>query len=97
MRLSTIFSIIIVLGLLGLGYMHEQVHVQIYAGYGIDSHVEYLSHFPDLVTIAESGCPTEECTLAHSINEIVSYPLSIFYIVLTSGILIIIILKEVEE
>lgn len=61
--------------------MHEQVHVEIYGSYGIDSHIEYISQFPNVVTIAERSCPSESCRLAHNINEAIGYPLMIFYVV----------------
>lgn len=82
MKLEVIgLSLIIIIGAIGLGYMHEEVHVAIYRGYGIESHVEYFSHFPNMVTIAKEPCPTEECELAHNINEIVGYPLQVLYTV----------------
>ena len=96
-----LYMAIFLLGFVGLGYIHEQVHVEIYRGYGIDSHVEYLSHFPDLVTIADEPCPNEFCTLANDMNEVVSYPLFIFYAFMGVAIFIILILYitrcEIEE
>ncbi len=77
-----------------MAYMHEQAHVEIYRHYGIDSHVEYFSHFPHIVTIADEPCPTELCLLANNINEIISYPLSLFYFMIGFGLIILIILKE---
>lgn len=85
-----IFIIILIIGFFGLAFMHEQVHIEIYRSYGIESHVEYLSHFPDLVIIAEKSCPTETCELAHNINEIVGYPLMVLYIVFGFAVLILI-------
>lgn len=70
--------LIIILGglcLILLGYMHEQVHVAIFKGYGIESEVHYISSFPDFKTVPEKNCPNEACVLAHNINEAVSYPL----------------------
>ena len=90
------FSIVILFGFFGLGFMHEQVHIAIQNSYGIESHIEYFSHFPDLVTVSSGGCPTEECNLAHNINEIVGYPLMVLYIVFGLGLLILIGLKEKE-
>ena len=75
--------------------MHEQVHVEIFRSYGIESHVEYFSHFPNLVTIAEEGCVDEVCVLAHNINEAISYPLLFFYSMI--GMLLILIIVAIEE
>lgn len=64
--------------------MHEQVHVAIYEGYGIDSEVSYIKDFPDFVTRPEKRCPTEECELANNINEAISYvlmPVFVFFII----------------
>ena len=94
MKHSTFFFIIMVLGIVGIGVMHERVHVEIYRTYGLDSHVEYLSHFPDFITIADGRCPTDECRLANNINEAVTYPLIIFYIVLMLGIMSLIKIQE---
>lgn len=72
-------SLLLLGGLMFLGFMHEQVHIQIYANDGIDSHIEYFSHFPNLVTVAEEPCKTEICRLSHNLNEIVGYHLIVFY------------------
>jgi len=93
-RLSAIFMIMFFLGAIGLGIMHEQVHVAIYSGHGIESHVEYFSNFPNLVTIAEERCPTEMCEFAQNLNEIIGYPLIVLYVVFGFFCEIIIILKE---
>jgi len=74
-----LLTIIVMGGAFGIGYMHEQVHVEIFTSYGIESHVEYLSHFPNFVTIAEEPCPSDACTMAHNINEAIGYPLSVLY------------------
>jgi len=92
--LPIIFLITIILGFIGFGYMHERVHVEIYRSYGIESHIEYFSHFPDFVTVAEEGCPTESCELAHNINEAIGYPLMAFYLLISIGMLILIVIKE---
>ena len=94
MKYSTAFGLLIILGFIGMGIMHEQVHVAIYNGYGIESEVYYLEYFPDFMTVAQEPCPTEACELAHNINEVVAYPLLIFYIVLMTAMLMIIILLE---
>jgi len=95
---SIAFGIIMILGLIGIGIMHEQVHVQIYSGYGVESRVEYFSHFPDFVTISD-GCPKEyfdSCRLAHNINEAITYPIQIIYVVISLGLFILILLSELK-
>jgi len=96
MRHLWLIAVLLVLGHFGLGYMHEQVHKEIFRGYGIESRVEYISHFPDFVTIAESPCPTDSCKLAHNINEIVGYPLGIIYLVFAILIFYRIIQEEIK-
>ena len=90
MKVSTIFMIVYVLGMCTLGYLHEQVHVIIFESYGVESHVEYFSHFPHLITIPDAPCPTEQCLASHHLNEIVSYPLLIIYAVFGMGLVILI-------
>ena len=87
MRTSNYFIILALIGFILLGAFHEQVHVQIYSSYGIDSRVEYFKGFPSFQTIADdtSGRCSEECNLAHNINEAISYPLGIVYILITFG------------
>ena len=94
MKLFIIAMITLLLGLVGMGIMHEQVHVQIYKSYGVDSHVEYFSHFPDLVTFTDEPCPTAECTLANNMNEVVGYPLMVFYCIFGSLFVMLILLVE---
>jgi len=62
--------------------------------HGIDSHVEYFSHFPDFVTIMEKPFPTEICSQSHSMNEIVGYHLQIFYLIIGIGLFLIILILE---
>ena len=76
------------------GVMHEKVHVAIFEGYGIDSKIEYFRYFPDMATVGEEPCPTEECELAHNINEIVSYNLDSFYLLIYVGLTAIIFILE---
>ena len=79
---------ILIFGILifsGFGIYHEQAHVQIYRSYGIESHVEYFSSFPDFVTITEpfpKGQCTEECILANNLNEVVGYHLTMVLVIL---------------
>ena len=97
MRNSTIFLILIPFGLILMGYLHEQVHVQIYESYDIESKVEYFKGFPNfqtVVTDAKGEC-LEECELAHNINEAIGYPLLIIYFMLTFGFYFLI--REAEE
>lgn len=92
--LTVLFAIIFIGGLIGMGYMHEEVHVQIYKSYGIESYIDLISYFPDGMTIAESPCPNETCELAHNINDVVAYHLTAFYVMIGFGILFLIILNE---
>lgn len=94
MNLSTFFAIVGIIGFLFLCIMHEQVHVQIFNSYGIDSKVDYIHHLPDFVTIANKSCPNDTCELAHNINEAISYPLNMVYCLLFLGLLCVIILLE---
>ena len=96
MRLSTLFMVVFFLGLLGIGFMHEQVHVAIYRSYGISSHVEYWGHSGSWATISEEHCPTDMCNFANNLNEIIGYPLVVLYIVFGFYLCIIIGLKEEE-
>lgn len=96
MRLITIAAVVIMLGFLSLGFMHEQAHVEIMRSYGIDSHVEYFSHFPGIATIYEKPCPNESCELANNLNEVVGYPLLVFYTVFSILLLIIIKQKDIQ-
>ena len=94
MRYSAMFAIMLFLGFIGNGIMHEQGHVAINNSYGIESKVYYLKYFPHFATVAEEPCPTEECKLAHNINEAIGYPLQIFYLIIGFAFLMIIILLE---
>ena len=93
MKPSVLFMIIGFLLLLFLGYMHENVHKEIYRSYDIESKITI--NVPDLVTISEKPCPTEECKLAHNINEAVGYPLICFYVMIYFACAIII--KVIEK
>lgn len=97
MRVSYILVVLLLLGLIGLGFMHEQVHVEIFRSYGIESHIDYVNYFPDLATVGESTCPTDSCELAHNINEAITYPLTMFYLVFgIFGLTIVIILEDIH-
>lgn len=89
------YFVIFLIGLFGLGYMHEMVHVEIMKNYGINSHIEYFSHFPDLVTISDEPCPSEECLQSHAINEAIGYHLNIFYCVFGFGLFVLIVVIDI--
>ena len=71
--------IIIMIGFIGLAAVHEQVHVAIFATYGVESRIEWIDNFPDVSTISEGPCPNNSCIFAHHINEAITYPLMILY------------------
>ena len=95
MRISSAAMVVFILGVVALGYMHEQAHVEIYRSYGIESHVEYISHFPDLATVADEPCEVDACRSAHNINDIVGYHLFIIYGVI--GLMFIYLIVVVED
>jgi len=76
-----IFVSLICLGfLIGFGYFHELAHQEIFKSYDIESEIYLLKGFPDMITVAERGCPPNtDCKLAHNINEIVGYHLAIIF------------------
>ena len=75
MKKALFIGLIALLSLFMFGVMHEQVHVAIYDDYGIDAEVYYLKYFPDFVTVAEKPCNSDECRLAHNINDAIGYHL----------------------
>ena len=96
MKLRFLFFVFLILvGLVGFAYMHEMAHVEIYKSYGINSHIEWFSHFPGVATVADTACPNDSCRLAHNINEAVSYPLLIVFCLIALGFLAV--LKSLEE
>lgn len=80
-----------------MAYFHESVHQIIYADYGIESHIEWFSHFPDVVTVTEpinsTQCPVS-CDFAHEMNEAIGYQLIPIFFLLIFGLFIIIMLIE---
>ena len=82
MKQLLLYSIIGVIGFLLLIFMHEQAHVAIYSSYNIDSHVEYFSHFPSIITMPDKDCPNDACITDHINNEIFGYHAEIIYILL---------------
>lgn len=93
---TVLFCAIGIIGFFFLGFMHEQVHVQIFKGYGINSTVDYLNWNGDFITTPDRNCPTESCNLAHDINEAVTYPLTSVYLMIFFGFLTVIGLLERE-
>ena len=83
---------IFLFGFMLMTFMHEKVHEIIFEDYGIKSHIEWISHFPDVVTMPEENYElcSESYILAHNINEAISYPLFSFYILIGFGILFLI-------
>lgn len=71
-------------------YLHEQVHVQIFSSYDINSNVYYFKYFPDVATVSDKDCPDSNCILAHSINEAVNYNTTPIFMILAVGLMIII-------
>jgi hypothetical protein len=71
-----LFALIGILCFIGLGYMHEAVHKEIFLHYGIDSKIHLISDFPHFSTEPMGdnldNCG-ESCMLAHDINEVVGY------------------------
>jgi hypothetical protein len=93
---STWFALCCIIFFFWGDYMHEQVHVQIYRSYGIESRIEMFSHFPDAVTIAEEPCPTDSCRLAHNLNEVVTYNLESLLAILFLGFYLLLMHKDFE-
>lgn len=89
--LSISFGIFAVLGILGLGYMHESSHVQIFRYYGIDSHI--VIDFPDMRTVPDKEqfylC-NDSCIQAQGMADAFAYPLLALYLMISFGIFIII-------
>jgi len=87
MKQSIIFIIAFLIGLMGLGFMHEKVHQEIFEHEGIKSKINWFADFPAMTTIAERPCPTESCKLANNINDVVGYHLIIIYSIIGLGFL----------
>ena len=94
--LSLLFSVFFIVTFFYLTYTHEQVHVEIFRSYNINSKIDMFSYFPDAVTIPEENCPDEYCNLANNLNEAFSYPLFILFALIGFGFFLIILLKEIE-
>ena len=94
-KFTEVAFLIFLLGLVGLIQSHEQVHVEIYKSYGIESHVKYLN-FPAPVTIPEEPCPTDACILAHNNNEVFGYQFFVGIFVISLFLIIIIAMIEIK-
>ena len=70
-------------------HIHENVHVQIFSYYGLESTVDWSGYFSDgvVMTIPESACPDSNCILAHSITDAVGYHLQAVYLIFAALIL----------
>ncbi len=76
MKILVFLLIIIGLGsLVIMVVQHEQVHVEIYRGYGINTTVDYFNKDLTPLTYPDAPCPTEACYLANDINEAFTYVL----------------------
>lgn len=95
MKISIIFLVFFLSCFVLLVYMHERVHVEIFRSDGINSRIEWFSHFPDIVTVGEPCSDT--CKFSHNINESVGYHLIPFYLLLGFGLLIIITMIEMNS
>ena len=79
MKNENIFLIIFLLVLLITSLAHEFVHQAIFESYNINGKVSLFYFQP------EENCPTEECTLANNINEVVGYNLVPLFILIGTG------------
>ena len=84
-----------ILSLFSMAYMHEESHRVIYGYYGIESHIEMFSNFPDGVTIGEDICEGD-CLLAQSIADGFFYPLIIFALLIAISFMYLIGIKCLE-
>ncbi len=76
-------------------HQHESVHQTIFNSYGIKSEIKHFEKFGVSLTIPEKACPTEECNLAHNINEAIGYQLIPLFTLIGFGFgFIIVVLEE---
>ena len=73
------FLIIFIIILLLTSLSHEFVHQAIFESYDINGNVSLFYFQP------EENCPTEECILANSINEVIEYNLVPLFILIGMG------------
>lgn len=97
-KLTLVFLLALILGLMANGYMHEEVHRAIFSDYGVHSEVYYLKYFPRMVTVpnvteAIEYC-NESCNIQHEENEIVGYNIEGIYYIIGIGLFFIILLLE---
>jgi hypothetical protein len=97
-RMWLLFAITCLGLMYSMALSHEKVHQVIYADYGIESHIEWFSEFPDIATVTEpiyeEQCPTD-CKLANEMNEAVGYHLiPIFFLLIIAFFIIIVILES---
>lgn len=76
------FSLTVVILCFVFTYAHEEAHRQVLYHYNIDSHIEWFSHFPVVVTVPDSPCPTESCILANNIVDSYGYQMQIVFLLL---------------
>jgi len=76
--------------------MHEQTHIEIFRSYGVESHTEYFSNFPDFVTISDKPCPSVQCVQDHNNVEAIGYQLLPLFLMIAFGLFFIIILLELK-
>jgi hypothetical protein len=95
MKFTILFIIIIFALFGGYVYMHELAHVQIYKSYGKNSSMHF--GLTKAYVTTTDGCDSEECELAHNINESVGYHLQSIYFMIAIGFLVIIAQLEIME
>lgn len=87
------FSVMfLILGILLLGfqsYAHEKVHVNILDSYNIK-----VIEFSIFEVTPEKNCISPNCILANNLNEVVGYQIIPIYLLIFSGMQIMIILME---
>ena len=78
--------------------LHEAVHQEIFKSDGIESRIEFRGFLGlEAVTIGSSGCKTEECKLAHNINEAISYNIYAFMFAFWLGLFILLFFLELKR
>ena len=94
MKALILFGICAVLFFFIGTYLHEQVHKQIFADYGLDSKVYYFEYFPDVATVPNGTCPNTDCLLANEMVDAIGYQTQQFYLLFLIAFLMIIGLLE---
>jgi hypothetical protein len=79
--MNRVYLWLIFLMYVGGGYAmvatHENIHVQIFRSYGIESEVFW--DWDRAYTRPEDACPTEKCEELHNWNELIGYYLLTLY------------------